>query len=205
MNNSGGFDASVEFTGPGGQLPLQVVQREVAKAWDVECYYAGTLLDAGEGAVGANPSPNYVLGMEEIVGVDPNVPFAGPAPIPNPTEEVRGWEVNAEVDVTTVEIQLRTVPATVPGDLAFGPVGAMIAFQLMNLGNVQYAAPAGYTAQDFYFLNSLSPNLALLETHQQYTLTAPIHYDPGDLMAVRIFEIRAGLIPVPGDLMLRIF
>jgi len=203
MNIYGGFDPSVEFTGPPGTLPRQIIERDVAKAWDIEFYYAGILFDAAEGAVGGNPSPNYIIGMEEINGADPNVPFAGPAPIPAPTEEVRGWQVNAEVDIEYVELQLRTVPTTIPAPLGYGAGNPIIALQLMNIGNTQYAIPA--QVRDVYILNSTSPNLALFEAHQLYQLTAPLHFDPGDFLAFRIFELAAGLDPIPGDLSGRIY
>lgn len=204
MNMSGSFDASVEFTGPGGIVPLQVVQREVAKAWDVEAYYAGVLFDGSEGAVGGNPSPNYVLGMEEIAGADPNVPFTpGPAPIPAPTEEVRGWEVNAEVDIEFVEIQLRTIPTTFGAGLGYGPAGAQIAMQLINIGGTQYVIPTD--VRDVYWTSAVSPNLGQNETHQTYQLGTPLHFDPGDFMAFRIFEIAPGLNRSPGDMQLRIY
>jgi hypothetical protein len=206
MNMDGSFDPSVEFTGPGGYQPRQVIQKEVAKAWDVEVYYAGILLDASEGAVGGNPSPNYVLGMEEIAGADPNVPFSpGPAPIPPPTEEVRGWPVNAEVDVEFVEIQLRTIPTAFGAGLGYGPAGAQIAMQLMNIGNVQYTIPLAAGVRDVYWDSAVSPNLAQNETHQTHQLTSALHFDPGDIMAFRIFEIAPGLNRSPGDMQLRIY
>jgi hypothetical protein len=184
---------------------LQVVQREVAKAWDIEAYYSGLLLDGSEGPLGSNPSPNYILGMEEAAVADGNVPFAGPAPIPEPTSPVRGWAVNAEVDIEFVEIQLRTVPTSFGAGLPYGPAGAQIAFQIINLGNTQYTVTPFVGSRDFYWLDTLSPNLNLQETHQTYTLSAPLPADPGDLLAVRIFEIAPGMSPSPGDLLLRIY
>ncbi len=204
-NMSGSFDASVEFTGPGGIVPLQVIQREVAKAWDVECYYSGVLLDAAEGPLGANPSPNYILGMEETAAPDGSVPFAGPAPVPEPTNPVRGWEVNAEVDIEFVEIQLRTIPAAFGAGLPYGPANAEIAFQLINLGILQYGVTPFTGSRDFYWTGAVSPNLGINETHQTFQLVAPLHFDPGDFMAVRIYEMAAGLVPTPGDLLLRIY
>ena len=206
MNMSGSFDPSVEFTGPGGIVPLQIVQREVAKAWDVEAYYAGVLLDGAEGPLGGNPSPNYVLGMEEIDVPDPNVPFTpGPAPIPPPTDRVRGWEVNAEVDIEFVEIQLRTIPTAFGAGLGYGPAGAQIAMQLINIGAAQYVIPGVNDVRDVYWDNATSPNRGLNETHQTHQLSTPIHFDPGDFMAFRIFEIAPGLNRSPGDMQLRIY